>query len=61
MRRAGPGGQLYLTVEELEQHHVEQAFESLSARRLPAVRGELVEGDAAGYHYYPGRDQAVDW
>jgi len=28
---------------------------------LPAVRGELVEGDAAGYHYYPGRPQAVAW
>jgi hypothetical protein len=28
---------------------------------LPAVRGELAEPDTAGYHYCPGRDQAVDW
>ena len=37
------------------------AFERLCARGLSAVRGELVEGDVAGYHYYPGRDQAVEW
>ena len=52
---------MYLTIEELEQHHIEQAFEGLSARGLPAVRGEVVQGDAAGYHYHPGRNQAVDW
>jgi hypothetical protein len=52
---------LYLTVHELERHHLGQAFESLSARGLPAVRGELAEPDAPGYHYCPGRDQAVDW
>ncbi len=60
-RAVRPGGLLYLTVGELEQHHVERAFESLSARGLPAVRGELAEGDSAGYHYYPGLDQAADW
>jgi SAM-dependent methyltransferase len=60
-RAVRPGGWLYLTVEELERHHIEQAFESLSARGLPAVWGELAEADAAGYHYYPGRDQAVYW
>ena len=60
-RAARPGSLLYLTVEELEQHHVERAFQSLCARGLPAVRGELAEGDAAGYHYFPGRDQAADW
>lgn len=62
LRRAvRPGGLVYLTVQELEQHHIERAFASLSARELPAVRGELVEEDAAGYHYFPGRGQAVDW
>ena len=60
-RAVRPDGLVYLTVQELGQHHLEQAFESLSARGLPAVRGELVEGDAPGYHYCPGRDQAVDW
>ncbi len=60
-RAARPGGLVYLTVQELEQHHIQRAFESLCARGLPAVRGELVEGDTPGYHYFPGRDQAVDW
>ena len=27
----------------------------------PAVWGELAEPDTPGYHYCPGRDQAVDW
>jgi cyclopropane fatty-acyl-phospholipid synthase-like methyltransferase len=60
-RAARPGGLLYLTVHELPEHHLQQAFESLSARRLPAMWGELAEPDTPGYHYCPGRDQAVDW
>ncbi len=56
-----PDGVLYLTVEDVEQSHIEQAFASLRSRGHPAVRGEVTEGDVAGYHYYPGRDQAVDW
>jgi ubiquinone/menaquinone biosynthesis C-methylase UbiE len=60
-RALRPGGVLYLTVEEVEQAEIDQAFQDLSARGLPAVRGEIVEGDVAGYHYYPGRDQAVGW
>jgi SAM-dependent methyltransferase len=60
-RAVRPGGVMYLTVEEVQQAEIDQAFESLSARGLPAVRGEMVEGDVAGYHYYPGRDQAVEW
>jgi SAM-dependent methyltransferase len=60
-RAARPGGLVYLTVHELDRHHIERAFESLSARGLPAVWGELAEPDAAGYHYCPGRDQAVEW
>lgn len=34
---------------------------SITSRGLPAVRGELVEEDTPGYHYFPGRDQAVGW
>ena len=60
-RAARPGGLVYLTVHELRRHHIERAFASLSARGLPAVRGELAEADTPGYHYCPGRDQAVDW
>lgn len=60
-RAVRPGGVMYLTVEEVEQAEIDQAFQSLSARGLPAVRGEIVEGDVAGYHYYPGRERAVEW
>jgi cyclopropane fatty-acyl-phospholipid synthase-like methyltransferase len=60
-RAVRPGGLMYLTVEEVGQSYVDRAFESLCARGLPAVPGELVEGDVAGYHYYPGREQAVAW
>jgi len=28
---------------------------------MPSVRGQVIEGDVAGYHYYPGRDQVLDW
>ena len=58
---ARPGGLLYLTIHELPRHHIEQAFQSLSARGLPAVLGEIAEPDAPGYHYYPDRDQVAGW
>jgi cyclopropane fatty-acyl-phospholipid synthase-like methyltransferase len=60
-RATRPGGLVYLTVHELPEHHLGQAFASLSACGLPAVLGEIAEPDAPGYHYYPGRDQAMDW
>jgi SAM-dependent methyltransferase len=60
-RAVRPGGSLYMTVEEADESEVERAFEVLSGRGLPAVRGEVAEGDVAGYHYYPGRDRVVDW
>jgi len=56
-----PGGPLYLTVEELRDDLVEAAFVELRGRGLPAVRGEVTEGGAAGYHYYPGRDRVLGW
>jgi SAM-dependent methyltransferase len=56
-----PGGHLYLTVEEVDGPEIDKAFAALTARGLPAVRGEMVEGDVAGYHYYPGRDQVIRW
>ena len=60
-RAVRPGGLLYLTVEEIEPSAIDAAFEALSREGKPAVRGEVVEGDVAGYHYYPGRDQVLDW
>jgi len=62
LRRAvRPGGVLYLTVEEVSDQRISHAFEALSARGLPALRGEIIEGDVAGYHYYPGRDRVTEW
>lgn len=60
-RAARPGGHLYLTVEEQPERLVDEAFEALSAAHLPAVRGEVVEAGAAGYHFYPGRERVVAW
>ena len=60
-RAVRPGGWLYMTVEEADEAEIEKAFEAISARGLPAVRGEVVEGDVAGYHYYPGRDRVLGW
>ena len=60
-RAVRPGGHIYLTVEEAGAPEIEQAYQNLRAQGLPAVRGEIVEGDTAGYHYYPGRDAAMAW
>lgn len=60
-RAVRPGGPIYLTVEEVDTGELAAAFAELRARGLPAVRGEVIEGDVAGYHYYPGRDQVLRW
>lgn len=60
-RAVRPGGHLYLTVEEAEDAEIDAAFSDAQARGWPAVHGEVVEGDTAGYHYYPGRERVVDW
>jgi ubiquinone/menaquinone biosynthesis C-methylase UbiE len=60
-RAVRPGGHLYLTVEEVEETEIDAAFAANQAAGLPAVRGEIVEGDTAGYHYYPGRERAIGW
>jgi SAM-dependent methyltransferase len=60
-RAVRPGGHLYLTVEHQDDEAIESAFAENTARGLPVVRGEIVDGDTAGYHYYPGRDQVLRW
>ena len=60
-RTVRPGGHLYLTVEEIDDSEIDAAFRGNQDRGLPAVRGEVIEGDVAGYHYYPGRDQVLEW
>ena len=62
IRRAlKPGCHWYMTLEEVVDASVDEAFASLSAQGAPAVRGEVVEGDTGGYHFYPGREQALEW
>jgi trans-aconitate methyltransferase len=60
-RAARPGSHLYMTVEEVDEAAIDASFRALTAVGLPAVRGEIVEGDVAGYHYYPGREQVMRW
>ena len=60
-RALRPGGLLYMTVEELTDAEIEHAFAVLSEQGAPAVRGEVIEGDVAGYHFYPGRQRVLDW
>ena len=55
------GGELYVTVEEVDEALIERAFAELTRQGYPAVRGEVIEGDVAGYHYYPGRARVLDW
>ena len=62
LRRAlRAGGHLYLTVEEIGEEEIDSAYEGLIRQGLPAVRGEVLEGDVAGYHYYPDRAQVLAW
>lgn len=60
-RALRPGGHLYLTVEEVERSELEEAFARASEEGSPASFGELVEGDTAGYHFYPDRGQVDRW
>jgi len=49
LRRAlRPGGHLYLTVEEVDNAEIDAAFDDAQRLSLPAVYGEVVEGDTAG-------------
>ena len=61
-RALKPGGHLFLTLEEVaDEAELEETHRRLTASGQPAVRGEVIEGDVAGYHYYPGRTQALEW
>jgi hypothetical protein len=62
LRRAlKPRTHLYVTLEEMDDEEVRAAFDRQSAAGIPAVLGEVIEGDVAGYHYYPGRERALAW
>jgi SAM-dependent methyltransferase len=60
-RAIRPGGHLYLTVEIVDDSEIDAAFAEATAKGLPIVRGEVIEGDTAGYHYYPRPEQVAAW
>lgn len=60
-RAVRPGGHIYLTVETSNDADIDAAFADSQAKGLPAVRGEIIEGDTAGYHYHPGRESVMGW
>ena len=60
-RAVRPGGHLYLTVEEVDEAEIEAGDAVARANGWPAVHGEVIEGDTAGYHYYPGRERVMGW
>jgi cyclopropane fatty-acyl-phospholipid synthase-like methyltransferase len=60
-RALRPGGHLYLTIEEQPDADLSATHDALIARGLPALPGELIDGDLAGYRYYPGREQVIEW
>jgi SAM-dependent methyltransferase len=60
-RAVRPRGHLYITVETQDDDDIDAAFAANTAQGLPAVRGEIIEGDTAGYHYYPSREQVLRW
>ena len=55
------GGHLYLTVEVVDDSDIDTAFADATATGLPVVRGEVIEGDTAGYHFYPRPEQVSAW
>jgi SAM-dependent methyltransferase len=60
-RAIRPGGHIYVTVEVVDDSEIDAAFADATAKGLPIVRGEVIEGDTAGYHYYPRPEQVAAW
>jgi SAM-dependent methyltransferase len=61
VRAVRPGSHLFVTVEESEDAAIDEAMAASGERGIPAVRGEVIEGDTGGYHYYPGRERVAEW
>lgn len=61
LRRAvRPGGQVYLTVETIDEREIAEVFEQAAAQGLPVVPGEHFHR-GGGYHYYPQIQQVTTW
>ena len=44
-----------------EQRQDHEALAEATAAGLPAVVGDVIEGDTGGYHHYADRDQVSGW
>jgi SAM-dependent methyltransferase len=61
VRAVRAGAHIYLTLEEVDDDVIADAAVKAREAALPAVAGEVIEGDTAGYHFYPGRDRVRSW
>ena len=57
-RAVPPGGDVYLTVEQVDDEELDRELADATARGLPVVRGEESRD---GYHFYPARQQVDGW
>jgi ubiquinone/menaquinone biosynthesis C-methylase UbiE len=60
-RAVPPGEHVYLTLEQVEQREIDEAFAEATAAGLPVVLGEMIAGDTGGYHHYADRDRVSGW
>jgi ubiquinone/menaquinone biosynthesis C-methylase UbiE len=60
-RAASSAGQVYLTIERIDHAQIDAAFEEAKGQGTPVVPGEVIEGDTAGYHFYPAEGRVASW
>jgi 2-polyprenyl-3-methyl-5-hydroxy-6-metoxy-1,4-benzoquinol methylase len=58
---ASSTGHVYLTVERIGRAEIDAAFEEAKGQGTPVVPGEVIEGDTAGYHFYPADGRVAAW
>jgi len=56
-----PAGSVYFTVERSDRAEIATAFEGAEGTGTPIVLGEVIDGDVAGYHFYPTQEQLTGW
>jgi 2-polyprenyl-3-methyl-5-hydroxy-6-metoxy-1,4-benzoquinol methylase len=54
-------GHAYMTIERIDASDIANAFETGTAHGQPMVYGEVIDGDTAGYHFYPDADRVQGW
>jgi len=59
LRRGVSGGLIYLTVEQVADSAIREAFAQATAAGLPVVQGVTLRG--GGHDYYPTVEQVTGW